>query len=39
VIVGEVVETETDAVPGDALVAAELSERVRDAVGRLLAAA
>jgi len=39
VIVGEVVETETDAVPGDALVAAELSERVRDAVGRLLTAA
>jgi len=37
VIVGEVVETETDAVPGDALVAAELSERVRDAVRRLLA--
>ncbi|MGH9030944.1 MAG: hypothetical protein ACRDY4_07420 [Acidimicrobiia bacterium] len=36
VIVGEVVETETDAVPGDALAAAELSERVRDAVRRLL---
>jgi len=34
--VGEVVETETNAVPGDALAAAELSERVRDAVGRLL---
>ena len=32
VIVGEMVETETDAVPGDALVAAELAERVRDAV-------
>ena len=37
VLVGEVVETETDAVPGDALVAAELAERVRDAVRRLLA--
>jgi hypothetical protein len=36
VIVGEVVETETDAVPGDALVAAELAERVRDAVRLLL---
>ncbi|HEX6312150.1 MAG TPA: hypothetical protein VF152_11055 [Acidimicrobiia bacterium] len=36
VIVGEVVETETDAVPGDALVAAELAERVRDAVQALL---
>jgi 1-acyl-sn-glycerol-3-phosphate acyltransferase len=39
VIVGEMVETETDAVPGDALVAAELAERVRDAVRRLLARA
>ena len=36
VIVGDVVETETDAVPGDALVAAELAERVRDAVRGLL---
>jgi hypothetical protein len=39
VIVGEMVETETDAVPGDALVAAELAERVRDAVRWLLARA
>jgi hypothetical protein len=37
VIVGQTVETETDAAPRDALVAAELAERVRDAVGRLLA--
>src|SRR5918996_718989 len=39
VLVGEVVETETDAVPGDTLVAAELAERVRDAVRGLLAGA
>lgn len=39
VVVGETVRTETDAVPGDALVAAELAERVRDAVDRLLAGA
>ena len=39
VIVGDMVETETDAVPGDALVAAELAERVRDAVRGLLARA
>ncbi|MGQ0804441.1 MAG: hypothetical protein ACT4PI_11345 [Actinomycetota bacterium] len=39
VIVGEMVETETDAVPGDALVAAELAERVRDSVRWLLARA
>jgi hypothetical protein len=36
VIIGEIVETATDAVPGDALVAAELAERVRDAVRGLL---
>ena len=39
VIVGEMVETATDAVPGDALVAAELAERVRDSVRWLLARA
>lgn len=39
VIVGEIVETEGDAVPGDALVAAELAERVRDAVRAQLAGA
>jgi 1-acyl-sn-glycerol-3-phosphate acyltransferase len=39
VIVGEMVETETDAVPGDALVAAELAERVRDSVRWLVARA
>jgi hypothetical protein len=36
VIVGEMVETEMDAAPGDSLVAAELAERVRDAVAALL---
>ena len=36
VVIGDMVETETDAVPGDALVAAELAERVRDAVRSLL---
>ena len=36
VIFGQIVETETDAAPRDALVAAELAERVRDAVGALL---
>lgn len=39
VIVGEMVKTETDAVPGDALVAAELAESVRDGVRWLLARA
>ena len=38
VIVGPIVETEVGAVPGDHLVAAELAERVRDAVRALLAA-
>jgi hypothetical protein len=39
VIVGPIVETETDAVPGDTLAAAELAERTRAAVRRLLATA
>ncbi len=39
VIFGQIVETDTDAAPRDALVAAELAERVRDAVGGLLARA
>jgi hypothetical protein len=38
VFVGPVVETGTDAVPGDALAAAELAERTRSAVNHLLAA-
>ncbi|MFL6243836.1 MAG: hypothetical protein ACJ73V_12550, partial [Acidimicrobiia bacterium] len=37
VIVGPVVETATDAVPGDTLAGAELAERTRTAVNRLLA--
>jgi len=37
VIVGSVVETGTDAVPGDTLAAAELAERTRAAVNALLA--
>jgi hypothetical protein len=37
VIVGPVVETGTDAVPGDTLAAAELAERTRAAVNALLA--
>jgi hypothetical protein len=36
VIVGPVVETVTDAVPGDTLAGAELAERTRAAVNRLL---
>ena len=36
VIVGPVVETATDAVPGDTLAGAELAERTRAAVNRLL---
>jgi hypothetical protein len=36
VVVGPVVETTTDAVPGDTLAAAELAERTRTAVNRLL---
>jgi hypothetical protein len=36
VIVGEMVETDMDAAPGDSLVAAELAERVRDGVRALL---
>ena len=36
-IVGPVVETATDAVPGDTLAGAELAERTRTAVNRLLA--
>jgi hypothetical protein len=39
VVVGPVVETSTDAVPGDTLGGAELAERTRTAVNRLLAAA
>ena len=39
VIVGPVVETATDAVPGDTLAGAELAERTRAAVNRLLEAA
>lgn len=37
VVVGPVVETSTDAVPGDTLAGAELAERTRTAVNRLLA--
>jgi hypothetical protein len=37
VLVGPVVETVTDAVPGDTLAGAELAERTRTAVNRLLA--
>jgi hypothetical protein len=36
VIVGPVVETATDAIPGDTLAGAELAERTRAAVNRLL---
>lgn len=39
VIIGSVVETATDAVPGDTLAAAELAERTRAAVNRLLESA
>ena len=39
VVVGPVVETTTEAVPGDTLAAAELVERTRTAVNRLLEAA
>jgi hypothetical protein len=39
VVVGPVVETAIDAVPGDTLAGAELAERTRAAVNRLLAAA
>jgi hypothetical protein len=39
VVVGPVVETAIDAVPGDTLAGAELAERTRTAVNRLLAAA
>lgn len=39
VVVGPVVETATDAVPGDTLGGAELAERTRTAVNRLLDAA
>ena len=39
VVIGPVVETTTDAVPGDTLAAAELVERTRTAVNRLLEAA
>jgi hypothetical protein len=39
VVVGPVVETATDAVPGDTLAGAELAERTRAAVNRLLEAA
>jgi hypothetical protein len=39
VIIGPMVETAIDASPGDILSAAELAERVRDAVGLLLARA
>ena len=39
VIVGPVVETATDAVPGDTLAGAELVERTRAAVNRLLESA
>ena len=39
VIVGPIVETETDEVPGDTLAAAELAERTRAAVRGLLASA
>jgi hypothetical protein len=36
VVVGSVVETGTDAVPGDTLAASELAERTRGAVNHLL---
>jgi hypothetical protein len=39
VVVGPVVETATDAVPGDTLAGAELAERTRAAVNRLLESA
>jgi hypothetical protein len=39
VVVGPVVATGTDAVPGDRLAAAELAERARAAVNALLRAA
>ena len=39
VIIGPVVETATDGVPGDTLAAAELAERTRAAVNRLLESA
>ena len=39
VIVGSIVETETDEVPGDTLAAAELAERPRTAVRGILASA
>jgi hypothetical protein len=39
VVIGPVVETGTDAVPGDTLAAAELAERTRAAVNALLTAA
>ncbi len=39
VVVGPVVETATDAVPGDTLAGAELAERTRTAVNALLTAA
>ncbi len=39
VVVGPVVETATDAVPGDTLAGAELAERTRAAVNQLLRAA
>jgi hypothetical protein len=39
IVVGPIVETETDEVPGDTLAAAELAERTRTAVRRLLATA
>jgi hypothetical protein len=39
VIVGPIVETETDETPGDTLAAAELAERTRTAVRALLASA
>ena len=39
VVIGPVVETATDAIPGDTLAGAELAERTRAAVNRLLEAA
>ena len=39
VVIGPVVETGTYAIPGDTLAAAELAERTRSAVNRLLSAA
>ena len=39
VVVGPVVETATDAVPGDTLAGAELAERTRTAVNALVKAA